>query len=77
MDNVYGNNGDWYSTQIKISDRNITSAWFYCKGWMERVGTVWITDVQVVSAVELKVRKFSLVGLLIRTNKNEWQDWKE
>lgn len=44
---------------------------------MERVGTVWITDVQVVSAVELKVRKFALVGLLIRTNKNEWQDWKE
>lgn len=28
-------------------------------------------------AVELKVSKFSLVGLLIRTNKNKWQDWKE
>lgn len=77
MDNVYGNNGDWYSTQIKISDRNITSAWFYCKGWMERVRTVWITDAQVVSAVELKVCKSSLVGLLIRTNKNKWQHWKE
>lgn len=44
---------------------------------MERVRTVWITDAQVVSAVELKVCKSSLVGLLIRTNKNKWQDWKE
>lgn len=42
--------------------------------------TVWITDVQVVSAVELKVSKFSLAGLLIRTNKingkigkNKWE----
>lgn len=44
---------------------------------MERVRTVWITDAQVVSAVELKVCKSSLVGLLIRTNgkigKNKWE----
>lgn len=44
---------------------------------MERVRTVGITDAQVVSAVELKVCKSSLVGLLIRTNgkigKNKWE----